>query len=216
MGPELTRGRWLVTAVDKAVPIHAADNIALLSAASGVTNALYQAGRVQTALRIAQEYLRLQTSQAASPLSTLNRMESPRRSFACVCLTQSITIAVEGDSLTIPISLIRNITGPTRERYASRGRTFGAWRDRRSATIELLDGSRYNSVTLKNERLDVLTLLGLQRIDVTMPNVKIHGHVVEDLAALRLQLELALEGHSDEIIDAIGPMSLGRYFQLSA
>ena len=103
---------------------------------------------------------------------------------------------MERESLSIPVRLIRSIAASTRKRgWGSAGR----------ASVELIDGSIYKHVQIKNPRLSVLTLLGCQNVDVTNRGVAVRGHSVREIATLRDRLQVTLEEQQQAFLKTIGP-----------
>lgn len=199
---------WAVPLREELVPFNAADAILLLSAASGLVGALVNARSVALAMGVAGAYLRLQSNQASMPITALTYVRCPERSFPGVCLTEALTIHIDRDELDIPMKLIRNIRGASLK--------VKAWGPRKGATVELIDGSSYKHVKVQNPRLEFLSLIGRQAVDVSKAGVSVQGHTVNELDALRQRLELALERHRAAVERTVGPAIFGQYFRRAA
>ena len=196
---------WAVRRHGELVPLDAAETYFLLSAASGLAAALCHARQVATALLVAQAYLPLKAADALMPLSTFNELQSVKRSLACVCLTDTLHVAVEKDSLAIPLTMVHTITTEGRR----------GWRDYRGA-IRLIDGSVYNHARLRTTSLKLLTLLGTQTVDLRQARVTLRGRTVDELGALRQGLAATLERHHGDLVEKIGEATFGQFFRLAA
>ena len=200
-------GSWAVPLGRELVAFNNADAVMLLTAASGLAGALVHAGDITLAIKVANAYLRMSVDQGGSPISALTHVTTSARAFSGVCLTDALAIRVERESLSIPVRLIRSITASTRKRgWGSAGR----------AAVELIDGSIYKHVQIKNPRLSVLTLLGCQNVEVANPGVAVRGHSVREISELRDRLEVTLEGHQHAFLKTIGPATLERFFRRAA
>ncbi len=204
MRPQLADGSfWAIPHRGEMLSLSNADPMVLLSYASGLAVELVNAGGLPLALGIAGVYLRLQSDEAAVPVSAMAHLRSARRSFPGVCLTDVVKIRVEGDRLDIPTKLIKSI----------RASAHTSWKLRGTVTVELLDTSVYKQVRLESPRLEFLTLLGRQRIDLSARAVTLSGHTVKDVAALRARLQSVLEAHRESVTKTVGPAVFERYFQ---
>ena len=202
-----TAGAWSVPTGGEIVAFDHADAMTLLTAASGLANALVDAGDIALAIKVATAYLRMSVDLGGTPISALTHVTTPARAFAGVCLTDAIAIRVESESLSIPVRLIRSIT-------AARKKT--GWRSPATATIELVDGSIYRHVEIRNPRLSVLTLLGCQHVEVVTAGVTVCGHSVRELTELRDRLEVMLERYQQAFLTTIGASTFGSFFRRAA
>jgi len=200
-------GAWSVPTGSDIIGFDSADAMMLLTAASGLANALVHAGDVSLAIKVATAYLRMSVDLGGSPISALTHVTTPARAFSGVCLTDAIPICVEGESLSIPARLIRSITA-TRRR--------SGWRSPSTATIELVDASIYRHVELKTPRLSVLTVLGCQNVDMATAGVTVCGHSVREIGELRDRLEVVLERHQQAFLKTVGAATFDSFFRRAA
>jgi hypothetical protein len=200
-------GSWVVPLGMELVAFNNADAVLLLTAASGLASALVTAGDITLAIKMANAYLRMSVDQSGSPISALTHVTTSARAFSGVCLTDALAIRVERESLSIPVRLIRSITASTRKRgWGSAGR----------AAVELIDGSIYKHVEIKNPRLSVLTLLGCQNVDVVNPGVAVRGHSVREILELRDRLEVTLERYQHAFLKTVGLTTFEQFFRRAA
>lgn len=198
---------WSVPTGTEVIAFNNADAMMLLTAASGLANALVDAGDISLAIDVATAYLRMSVDLGGSPISALTHVTTPVRAFSGVCLTEAIGIRVERESLDIAVRLIRSISASKRTR---------GWRSLSRVSIELIDGSTYRSVEITNPRLSVLTLLGVQTVDVATPGVLVCGHSVSELSELRDHLQVTLERHQQAFLKTIGAPTFERFFRRAA
>jgi hypothetical protein len=171
------------------------------------TGELVAIGNADAMMLLTTAYVRMSVNEGGSSISALTHVMTSARAFSGVCLTESISITVEHEALLIPVRLIRGITGSRRKR---------GWRTVHTATVELIDGSCYKDVRIKNSRLSVLTMLGCQTVDVTQTGVAVRGHSVREIAELRDRLGVTLEKHQQAIVRTIGPARFERFFRRAA
>jgi hypothetical protein len=134
-------------------------------------------------------------------------VQTSARAFSGVCLTEGVRVRVERESLDIEMRLVRSITG---------SRIKKGWLSSGRSTIELIDGSSYKHVEIKNPRLSILTVLGCQNVDVAVPGVTVRGHSVRDLSPLRDRLKLTLDRHRHAFLKALDAATFERFFRRAA
>jgi hypothetical protein len=200
-------GAWSISTGSDIVAFDNADAMMLLTAASGLANALVHAGDISLAIKVANAYLRMSVDLGGSPISALTHVTTPMRAFSGVCLTDAIGIRVEKQALSIAVRLIRSITASKKK---------SGWRSSSTATIVLIDGSTYRHAEIANARLSVLTLLGCQHVDVTRTGVTVCGHSVVEISQLRDRLEVTLERHQPAFLQTIGAATFESFFRRAA
>jgi hypothetical protein len=205
--PAAPAGSWAVPMGNQLVPLDSADATMLLTSASGLARALVRAGEIALAIEVTNAYLRMSADHGDSPIAALTHVQTSARAFSGVCITEGVRIHVERESLDIDMRLVRSIAGSRiKKRWLSSGRS----------TIELIDGSSYKHVEIKNPRLSILTVLGCQNVDVAVPGVTVRGHSVRELSPLRDRLKLTLDRHRHAFLKTLDAATFERFFRRAA